>query len=118
MKRVVEYKQFMDTLNATRQHNSLLRRVGTSNRVFLANINPVTPFQMQENSLEKITPWIAESLDAIDALTIQKCFFKTIKIDLFRPVSLDAEMNALNDLMASVRIDLNTLSGTEVTETN
>ncbi len=44
-------------------------------------------FTMNEINMIRIVPWINRALEQMKPSMIQKCFYKTLKMDMFKPTS-------------------------------
>lgn len=70
-------------------------------------------FSMNAVNLKMVIPWINNSFNEVSPLTIQKCFFKTLKLDIFQ---LAAEVNETNLDLEILKADFEKLVGKKVEE--
>jgi len=67
-------------------------------------------FRLNELTLHRCIPWFVEACKELSPLTIQKCFYKTLKMEMFKPAdvvvlktemtqTMDALLNAVGQFM-------------------
>ena len=71
-----------------------MQRRSFESKVFIPK-NAVEPFKINEITLVKAVPWVIEALNEINPLVIQKCFYKALKIDMFKVAGID--VNGVKD---------------------
>ena len=55
-------------------------------------------FNLKEISVQKITPWIKKSFNELNPCTIQKCFFNTLKLEMFEIKESEKDLNFNHDI--------------------
>lgn len=57
-----------------------------------------SPFKINEISVARAAPWIAQALNATLPATIQSCFYNALKMEKFKPVQEHQIQEELMDL--------------------
>jgi hypothetical protein len=105
--RLKEYSVFVEKRVAMQQRRA-------ANTLFIP-AKLVLPFKINEITLIKAVPWLIQALEATKPLVIQKCFYKSLEIDMFK-VSGD-DFNELGDMMGNLGLQMSTYLGRPVTDT-
>jgi hypothetical protein len=71
-------------------------------------------FKLNEITIAKIIPWVKESFMEVEASTIRKCFYKTLKLEMFSDESKEYEESIQQELADPLPKALSTL--TEIVE--
>ena len=105
-RRLKEHSVFAEKRIAMQQRRAV-------NTVFIpANI--VLPFKINEITLVKAVPWLIQALEEINPLVIQKCFYKSLEIDLFKVAGDD--VNELGNMIENLKLQMSTYLGRRVSE--
>ena len=81
------------------------------NTIFIP-ANMVLPFKINEITLVKAVPWLLQALEDTKPLVIQKCFYKSLKIDMFKVAGDD--VNELGDMMKQLGLQMSTYLEKEI----
>ena len=103
--RLKEYTEFVEKRTAMQQ-----KRV--SNTIFIP-VNIVYPFKINEITLVKAVPWLIQALEETKPLVVQKCFYKSLKMEMFKVA--DDDVNELDGMMEKLGLSMSTYLGREAT---